>query len=157
MESLAWRASLRGRRRGDERRAVGIRTAGRVHIGGDRRGNDRPGHERQPMERWRQRPWLSAHVELPVVIRLRVRLAAGATRWTPTNEPHESGEPAGRVSLRHVSVTVLRDYVEPTLGTPFGIYWGLGAGTYRYRIQHGAFRRSSRGLHALGGHGVREP
>ncbi len=96
-------------------------------------------------------PWLSAHVDLPVAIRLRVRLAAGATRWTPTNEPPEGEEPAGRVSLTHVTVTFLRDHIEPTLRYPFGVYWGFGAGHYHYRIQHGQFSPRRLGFHAVGG------
>ena len=96
-------------------------------------------------------PWLSAHVELPVAIRLRVRLAAGATRWTPTNEPPEGGERAGGVSLTHLTVTVLRDHIEPTLRYPFGIYWGFGAGHYHYRIQHGPFNARRLGFNAVGG------
>ena len=96
-------------------------------------------------------PWLSANVDLPVLPAWRVRLSAGATHWTPTNKPHEGGEPAGRVSLRHVNVTVLHDYIEPTLQSPFGIYWGFGAGYYRYRIEHGSFKPDARGLHGLAG------
>ncbi len=95
--------------------------------------------------------FLSAHVDLPAAPTFRLRVTAGATRWKPVNEPHEGEEPAGRVSVRHVSFTVIRDRVEPTLASPVGLYWGLGAGTYRYRIQHGDFDRSSRGFHGLAG------
>jgi hypothetical protein len=78
-------------------------------------------------------------------------LAAGATHWTPTNEPLEGGQRAGRVSLAHVTVTVLRNYIEPTVEYPVGMYWGVGVGGYHYHIQHGPFHPSSRGIHAVGG------
>ena len=110
-----------------------------------------PGSTGHPEEGGGKGPWLSAHVDLPVAIRLRVRLAAGATGWTPSNEPPDGGERAGRVSLTHVTATVLRDHFEPTLQIPFGMYWGLGAGHYHYRIQHGPFNPRRLGFHVVGG------
>jgi hypothetical protein len=98
-----------------------------------------------------QGPVLSMHVDLPAADSLRVRFAVGATRWTPTNEPLEGGEPAGRVSFTHVTASALFNYIQPTLRFPVGIYWGAGVGTYRYRIEHGSFRSEAIGLHGIGG------
>ena len=89
-------------------------------------------------------PTVAAFVDVPVMPTWRVRLGAGTTRWHP-NVEIPGRVKAGRVSLDHVSFTVLRSRVEPTMRFPVGIYTGIGAGYYRYRIERGAFSRRTSG------------
>ena len=96
-------------------------------------------------------PTLAAFVDVPVLPTWRVRLGAGTVRWHPDVEIPGRVK-AGRVSQDHVSFTVLRSRTVPTLRVPLGIYTGVGAGYYRYRIERGAFGRpTSAGFHFVGG------
>ena len=96
-------------------------------------------------------PTVAAFVDVPVRPTLRLRLGAGTTQWHPRVEVSGARD-AGRVSLDHVNFTVLRNHAVPTLRFPVGIYSGMGAGYYRYRIERGEFsRRTSAGFHFVGG------
>jgi hypothetical protein len=97
-------------------------------------------------------PLLSGYVEVPVDPAWRVRLSGGRMRWTPSNEPHDGGLQAGRVSLTYAGVAVTRSYITPSLRFPVGMYGGVGVGYYFYRIRRGPFGRpGSAGVHAVGG------
>jgi hypothetical protein len=96
-------------------------------------------------------PTVAAFVDVPVMPTWRVRLGAGTTNWRPDVEMPGRMK-AGRVALDHVSFMVLRSHQPATLRVPLGLYTGMGAGYYRYRIEQGQFsRRTSAGFHFLGG------
>jgi hypothetical protein len=91
-------------------------------------------------------------VDVPVSHGWSVRVWGGRLHWYPERDWFPGSPYAGSVSLDHVNVTAVRHYRRPRLHDPWGVYFGMGAGRYRYRIEHGRFTNpDSGGLHVLGG------
>jgi hypothetical protein len=97
-------------------------------------------------------PTFTASVDVPVLHGWDVRVWGGRLHWHSGRDWFPGSPYPGRVSLDHVNVTVVRHYRRPRLHDPAGVYFGMGAGRYRYRIEHGRFTNpDSAGLHVLGG------
>ena len=97
-------------------------------------------------------PGFTASVDVPVLYGWDVRVSGGTLHWHSERDWFPGSPHAGRVSLDHVNVTVVRHYRRPRLHDPAGVYFGMGAGRYRYRIEHGRFtNHDSGGLHVLVG------
>lgn len=97
-------------------------------------------------------PTFTGSVDVPVIPGWGVRVWGGTLHWHSQRDWFPGSPFAGRVSLDHLNVTVVRHYREPRLHDPWGVFFGLGAGHYRYRIEHGRFTNpNSGGMHVLGG------
>ena len=90
-------------------------------------------------------PSFAASVDVPVLAGWDVRVWGGTLHWHSASDWFPGSPYAGRVSLDHVNVTVVRHYRRPRLHDPAGVYYGMGVGHYRYRIERGRFTHSDSG------------